>query len=1000
MEKRKKSNSKNQYSDKLSKATKSVPQNPSDNKTGKKFFPKPNNQFSPYLSPPEVARGLSTGVLVEGVLRINQKSYEDAFICSPDTGQQDIYIKGVQARSRALNGDLVVVQLDQPGEWKVNHEMVQDFLERKGTEDDNKILMEACIVNPKLESVDDKATIDEIKVSKSVDEKIVVSVAEVKVGDEKKSGVDISTDSIEVVIEDKDKVINISADSVDLIKSSVDPLEGVPIVSASDYESAEDIESKVEKEALKLADMKIVDVSLASTKDDSDSDVIVESTTDAATGEPLASSPKKSRRGKRGGKRGAKGGANEVNSSVTSVNTTLNTTVESTTSTTSRYARKLPTKPLVEYSIFSVLKHPKWQTMGLVQKTGRVVAIREWKHSRVAAGTIKPMSDKNPRFFLFSPTDSRVPRMKIQMSEAPQNFQTRPEDFIGMMFVARIVKWDMVNSALGTIERSLGHSSDIGVRTEGLLMENNIEYGEFPPEALANLPENFQNWSIPPQEIKRRRDFRNECVFTIDPLTARDLDDALSVTLEPSGLYRVGVHIADVSYFVRDGTALDRVAGERATSTYLVERVVPMLPRPLCENLCSLNPGEDRLTFTVEWTINSQAQIVSEWFGRTVIRNCTKLAYEHAQSMIDNPGEESGSLPAIDSPYTAKEISEKVNMLQMLAVQLRNKREQAGALRLDQPKLCFSLNQETGLPDGYRLHQHRESNRLIEEFMLLANMAVAHKIYTTYTDIAVLRRHPPPKADMMDKVVDQLGSLGVDINSSTTAALAASIANIKLSSGTEAEVRAKVACVTSLCSKPMELARYFCTGLYQPEDFHHYALSVPLYTHFTSPIRRYPDILVHRLLDAAITGRRPSWDPVQVQQATEHCNDKRLGAKRVGEASAELFLGLFIAECGPLSQPGAVVQVMDHSLDVLILEMGVVKRVYVDRLGVSKHGFRRVLGVSYMDLWWEDGSKVTLTLLSQVGLVLAKGDRDFEFTAVIEKPEKDVGDLTGLITLD
>lgn len=836
----------------------------------------------------------------------------------------------------------------------------------------------------------------EVKINsaKSVDESTDSVKSKVKTGEDKViEVVNVSSESEDVVLENN--VAEIPKECEVLIGSAVDPLETVPVASVSDYESnhsADDLETKIEAEIeAKIAKLKIVDVSVASTmNDDSDSDVIVESTTDAATGEPLASSPKKTRRGKRGPKK--------VTSSLAS--TSVNTTADSNSSTGSRFTRKPNSKPLVEYSVFSVLKHPTWQQSGFVQKTGRVVAIREFKHTRVAAGTIKPMTDKNPRFFLFSPTDSRVPRMKIQMSEAPQNFHNRPEDFTGMMFVARIVKWDMVNSALGTIERSLGHSSDIGVRTEGLLLENNIDYGEFPQEVLANLPENYQNWSIPPQEYKRRRDFRNDCVFTIDPLTARDLDDALSVTLEPNGLYRVGVHIADVSHFVKEGTALDKVAGDRSTSTYLVEKVVPMLPRPLCENLCSLNPNEDRLTFTVEWTINAQAQIVSEWFGRTVIRSCTKLAYEHAQSMIDNPGEDLDNLPDIAAPYTARVISDKVNMLQMLALQLRSKREQAGALRLDQPKLCFSLNHETGLPDGFRLHQHRHSNRLIEEFMLLANMAVAHKIYTTYTDIAVLRRHPPPKADMLDKVVDQLGMLGVEINSSTASSLAESISKIKDSEGTEEEKRAKLACVTSLCSKPMELARYFCTGLYQPEDFHHFALNVPLYTHFTSPIRRYPDILVHRLLDAAITMRRPNWDAVEVQQATEHCNDKRLSAKRVSEASAELFLGLFIAECGPLSQAGAVVQVMDHSVDVLVLGMGVVKRVYVDRLGVSKHLFRRTVGVSYMDLWWEDGSMITLTLLSQVGLVLTKGDRDFEFLALIEKPEKGSEDQSGVITLE
>ena len=975
MDKKKKSQSKNKYSDKLDKATKQVPQNPSDKKSNvKQYPPKQNNQFGPYWSAPEVARGLSTGALVEGVLRINQKSYEDAFICSPDTGQQDIYIKGVQARSRALNGDIVVVKLDQPWEWKVNHDTVKDFLERSGTDEDCKALMEGCVVNVKEEASDDKI--------KSESDKSFQTAKEV---------ISISSGGEDVV---EENVSNVPKDCEHLIETAVDPLENIPVASASDYESdhsAEDLETKVEAAAIKISGLELTG---GTSFESDDEDVIVESTSDPTIEEPLASSPKKTRRGKRGKKK--------VTSNSSSTGLSVNTTTESNSSggSINKFARKQPSKPLVEYSVFSVLKHSTWEKDGFVQKTGKVVAIREFKHSRVAAGTIKHMSDKNPRFFLFSPTDSRVPRMKIPMSEAPQNFQSRPEDFAGMMFVARIVKWEMVNNALGTIERSLGHSSDIAVRTEGLLLENNIDYAEFSPEVIANLPDNYQTWTIPQQELKRRRDFRDECVFTIDPLTARDLDDALSVTKEENGLYRVGVHIADVSYFVKAGTALDKVAGERSTSTYLVEKVVPMLPRPLCENLCSLNPAEDRLTFTVEWTINSDAQIVSEWFGRTVIRSCTKLAYEHAQSMIDQPGEELENLPDIQAPYTVRDISDKVNMLQMLAVKLRAKREQAGALRLDQPKLCFSLNHETGLPDGFKLHEHRHSNKLIEEFMLLANMAVAHKIYTTYTDIAVLRRHPPPKADMLDKVVDQLGCLGVDINSSTALTLAQSIARIKDSEGTEEEKKSKLACVTSLCSKPMELARYFCTGLYNPEDFHHFALNVPLYTHFTSPIRRYPDIMVHRLLDAAITMRRPSWDPVEVQQATEHCNDKRLAAKRVSEASGELFLALFIAECGPLSQPGVVIQVMDHSLDVLILQMGVVKRVYVDRLGVSRHCYRRSQGISYLDLWWEGGGMMTLTLLSQVGLVLSKGDRDFEFIAVIEKPEKGAAGSSDVITLE
>ena len=194
----------------------------------------------------------------------------------------------------------------------------------------------------------------------------------------------------------------------------------------------------------------------------------------------------------------------------------------------------------------------------------------------------------------------------------------------------------------------------------------------------------------------------------------------------------------------------------------------------------------------------------------------------------------------------------------------------------------------------------------------------------------------------------------------------------------------------------MELARYFCTGMYETHQYHHYALNVPLYTHFTSPIRRYPDILVHRLLDAAVTGRQPAFSPSTVEQISQHCNDKRLAAKKVGEASAELFLAVFIGECGPITQAGVVTGVMEHALDVLVMEMGVVKRVYVDRCGVSRHTFRRTEGVSHLDMFWEDGAKARLTIMSKVEVILKKGERDFDFIAVIEKPDKGEEDVITL----
>jgi len=949
-----------------------------------------HGSFPEYMQPLEVLKGLKEESLIEGTLRINPKNYEDAFISSPAAKDQDIYIKGIVARNRAFNGDIVVVSLESPDKWKVNHGAIQDYIEMNASEEEKRILMKDCIVNVKQEPSDNSK-------NKFVNSNInISSVEKLYKAKTDKGGVevvDISSDN-----EAGEKAINNDAVSAEVIQKSVDPLLDVPEASASDYESdvVEEIEENICELDNELKNLnigsKIPNIIDVDNTDSDDEDVVVETSLDdlETTYETAAettidlnttndsvstSSSKRTRRGRRNKNKN---------------NKDENNTFGGSTSSSSR--RMTVAKPLVEYNILSVLKCAAWPKQGFVQKTGKVVSIKEYKHSRLAAGFIKPMSDNNPNFFLFSPTDSRIPRLKISMREAPDNFKSRPELFDGVMFMASVIKWDKVSMALGKLERSLGHSSDIGVRTEAILLENNIDFADFPEEVLRDLPPDYETWSVSETEIKKRRDFRDECVFTIDPATARDLDDALSVKVISDGHYRVGVHIADVSHFVRSGSSLDRAALSRATSTYLVERVVPMLPRPLCEKLCSLNPHENRLTFSVEWEMNDKAEILSEWFGRSVIRSCAKLAYEDAQCLIDDK-----DLTGVDvaKPHTLEDVSRSVKIMNMLAVQLREKREQRGALRLDQPKLCFTLNKETGLPDGFKLHEHRLSNKMIEEFMLLANMAVARKIYTSFPKVAVLRRHPDPKIDMMDKIVEQLGFLGIKIDGLTSSALATSIDRLKEHGDTD-----KLACVTSLLSKPMELARYFCTGMMETHLYHHYALNVPLYTHFTSPIRRYPDILVHRLLDMAVRDRQPDWSTEEVEKAAQHCNDRRLAAKKVGEASAEMFLALFIKECGPLTQAGVVTGVMDHSLDVLITEMGVVKRVYMDRCGVSRHKFRRISGVSYVDMFWEDGTKLVLTILSRVRLLLSRGDKDFEFIAAIEKPEKADDAEPDVITLE
>ena len=565
-----------------------------------------------------------------------------------------------------------------------------------------------------------------------------------------------------------------------------------------------------------------------------------------------------------------------------------------------------------------------------LQKTAKVVYIIEKKHSRVATGHLKPFSHpKECPDGLFSPIDSRLPRIRIPREHCPPGFFDRPRDFQNTLLVARIISWPETSSkdsflAIGSIARSLGEAGEIEPETEGILLEYGIDSGPFSDEALACLPQETP-WKIPKEELEYRRDFREDCVFTIDPLTARDLDDAVHCKKLEDGVFEVGVHIADVSFFVRRGTALDEVAVERGTSTYMVQKVVPMLPRRLCEELCSLNPGEDRLTFSVVWKMSEKGEILDEWKGRGIIRSRVKMAYEHAQDMIEKPNRKWNphELPPIFDGASVEQISEQVNQLHRFAVSLRRNRFENGALRLDQVKIRFDLDQETGLPNGYHVHKQRDANRLIEEFMLLANMAVAHHIYTAYPETAMLRRHPKPHQKQLDDLLELCKSFGINFNCTSSKTIHESLAQFPLGSP-EREV------LVNLTMRPMKNAEYFCTGSVEEGEYGHYALSVPLYTHFTSPIRRYPDIVVHRLLAASLGIDQPlNQEPETVDMIAEHCNDRKLAAKRASELSNEMFFGIFVRESGPLEEEGMVLNLMDQSLDVLVQELGVVKRVYL-----------------------------------------------------------------------
>lgn len=630
-----------------------------------------------------------------------------------------------------------------------------------------------------------------------------------------------------------------------------------------------------------------------------------------------------------------------------------------------------------------------------LQKTAKVVYIVEKKHSRAATGFLKFLPDK--KFAMFSPTDHRVPRINVPLADCPQDFSIRPENYVNTLFICRIVEWPVDNNfAQGLLAKSLGQAGEIEPETEGILIEYDVDFSEFSDEVLDCLPKNLP-WTIPPEEIQKRRDLRKECIFTIDPATARDLDDALSCKLLPDGNFEVGVHIADVTYFVEEGNELDKLASERATSVYLVQKVIPMLPRLLCEELCSLNPLTDRLTFSVIWKLSPEGKILSEWFGRSVIRSCVKLSYDHAQSMIEAPEKlfTAEELPPFDPEHPIDEIHQAVLNLHSIAKNLRSQRFEGGALRLDQMKLSFTLNKDTMMPQGCYVYQYRDSNKLVEEFMLLANIATAHRIHKHFPQLAMLRCHPQPKAKLVTELKVMCETLRINLNFNSAGALHNSL-NFTLGDDEYSAARKEV--LTHLCSRPMQMAMYFCSGeIKDPSFYKHYALNVPLYTHFTSPIRRYADVIVHRLLASSLDcGPNIGLRTKEVHKQAMRCNDKKSAAKTVHDLSTELFFGVFVKECGPLESKAMVMSVLDQAFDVLVLRYGVQKRVYPKNLpAVEKYDRREVGKTNELTLVWKPENpgdaplKQVICIFTVVEVQLVSERGTLKFCAELKRPSRE-----------
>ncbi|GAX84362.1 hypothetical protein CEUSTIGMA_g11784.t1 [Chlamydomonas eustigma] len=593
------------------------------------------------------------------------------------------------------------------------------------------------------------------------------------------------------------------------------------------------------------------------------------------------------------------------------------------------------------------------ETMPGTRATAQAVAVLEpglRREQLVGVLQAERCKDNKDVVVYLLPMDPRLPKCQLSATSARSLPEGLLDEALGNTSVesrtlvsARVVEW-FPGHELPTAElrASLGQAGEVESETAAILDMEGIRRGDFDEEVLACLPKT--PWMVGSQHEAGRADFRKHRIFSIDPPTAKDLDDALSIEKLENGNFKVGVHIADVACFIPPRSALDIEAGLRATSVYLVQRVIPMLPPLLCEELCSLNPGVERFAFSVVWELDPQGVVLSQWFGRSLICSCAKLTYPIVQQMIEGTfcAEDVQSSIPLHGGFTWEQVVEDSLALNAIARHLRRSRFDNGALRLDNTKLFFKLDKD-GNPVSTSQYIQKESNQLVEEFMLLTNTSVAQMISSAFPNLAILRRHDQPDAHKMAELLSVAQDNDIPVDATSAAALQTSLAQLR-SSDMDSDL---IEVFTMLATRPMQLATYFCTGqIPDPSGWGHYALAVGAYTHFTSPIRRYPDVVVHRLLAAALdmqsnglseeetVAKHMLFETILCGKVAKHCNEKRLTARKAQDASLRMYLCCLLRR-KPIVTQGILLQVGGEKyFNVYCPEYGVDCRIYVEHIGL------------------------------------------------------------------
>ncbi len=525
-----------------------------------------------------------------------------------------------------------------------------------------------------------------------------------------------------------------------------------------------------------------------------------------------------------------------------------------------------------------------WQQSRKDKLEGRVVRIVERKLDQFI-GTLS-LSEK----FAFVIPDNQ--NMQTDIFVHRKNIPKEAED--GAKVVVTIIKWhtDHKTSPEGKITTYFGTEGGNDIEMQSILIQKGFNL-TFPPDVLK---ENAAiDTEIKADEIAKRRDMREITTFTIDPATAKDFDDALSIELLENGNYEIGIHIADVSHYVRPDTALDKEAASRTTSVYLVDRVLPMLPEKLSNGVCSLRPEEEKLTFSAIFELDHQANIVNEWFGRTVIYSDRRFTYEEAQERLET-GE--------------GDFAEELKLLNHYAHLLRKERFRKGALNFESPEVRFVLD-DKGVPVDVYLKERKDSNMLVEDFMLLANKqvgALLHGLHETLGFVwpMVYRIHDEPDMERVSNFTDFAGQMGYKMNIESPDQIKKAFGQMFK----EASGKAEEAILQQLAIRTMAKA------VYSIDNIGHYGLGFATYSHFTSPIRRYADVLAHRILHDYLSGNNKRMNPKQLEDSCKHISRKERDAMEAERESIKYKQAEFLESHLQEIFEGTISGIADHGVYV------------------------------------------------------------------------------------